>query len=102
MFSLSLAGRRSATFATFLVAVILGLSLFPSVTMQNLVLEASEPSDDFFACADCEEIYEDRDNQIIMLEDFASPEHKWIEMNDPGKFDSLGVRSKCLLVTLHV
>lgn len=95
MFSLSLAGRRSATFATFLVAVILGLSLFPSVTMQNLVLEASEPSDDFFACADCEEIYEEIENGIIMLEDFASPEHKWVEMNDPGKFNSSCVRKQC-------
>ena len=70
--------------------------------MQNLVLEASEPSDDFFACADCEEIYEEMENGIIMLEDFASPEHKWVEMNDPGKFNSSCVRKQCFWIPLHV
>ena len=93
MFSLSLAGRKSATFATFLVAATLGLSAFPSNnTTENMVLEASEATDDFFLAKNCEHSSGDSCGDIVMLEDFVSPKHKWVEMNDPGKFNAMRVQ----------
>jgi len=83
MFSLSLGGRKSVTFATFVVTATLGLSMFPSNT-KSMVIDTSEGMDDFFDCSNCNEIDEQYDcGEIIMLEDFASPKHEWAEMNDP-------------------
>ena len=62
MVALSLGRRRSVTIASFIVAATLGLSAQAAIDCEG---------------SEC--------GEIIMLEDFASPKHDWVEMNDPGK-----------------
>lgn len=64
-------GRKSVTTAVFMVLATLTLSMFPTNAGTALDLEA-EATGDVLDCGD-----------IIMLEDFSGPKHKWVEMNDP-------------------
>ena len=61
MVALAIGGRNSVVVAAFMVSMTLALSIFPA-NAGRVALEA----------------------EIIMLEDFSSPKHNWVEMNDPG------------------
>ncbi len=78
MVAISLGGRRSVTVAAFIVSATLALSMFPTKA-GNVVAEAGG-MDGVTKCGKEDYIC----GEIIMLEDFASPKHKWVEMNDPG------------------
>ena len=89
--SLSLSGCKSVAFASFVVSATLALSMFPT-NSGNVVQQAEVQSDkrDYNTDDDLYDTYKLREDikddcgEIIMLEDFASPRHKWVEMNDPG------------------
>lgn len=71
-------GARKSTFASFLVMATLAISVFPANAgdFDAAAVESSMGGDG----GDCGESC----GELIMLEDFAGPKHKWVETNDPG------------------
>jgi len=64
-------GRKSVSTAVFMVLATLAISMFP-IDAGETVNAEGEAEGDVLDCGD-----------IIMLEDFSGPKHKWMEMNDP-------------------
>ncbi len=81
MVVISLGGRRSVAVAACIVSATLALSMFPTNTVSVVADAGSLNGADGTKC-----VQENSScGEIIMLEDFASPKHNWVEMNDPGK-----------------
>ena len=80
MVALAIGGRNSVVVAAFMVSMTLALSIFPA-NAGRVALEAEAQAQGIDSINDCES--EDC-GEIIMLEDFSSPKHNWVEMNDPG------------------
>ena len=55
------------------------VAAFMALMATVLALSANAES----VVGDCGES-ENNCGEILMLEDFAGPKHKWVEMNDPG------------------
>lgn len=71
--------RKSVVVAAFIVSATMLLSMFP--TNAGVVAKAEAES---IESTDCHgETENETCGEIIMLEDFTGPKHKWMEMNDP-------------------
>jgi hypothetical protein len=79
MVALAIGGRKSVVVAAFIVSMTFALSMFP--TSAGRVAFEAEAQAQGVDSNDCES---GSCGEIIMLEDFASPKHDWVEMNDPG------------------